>query len=150
MSMTNVEFIEPRITGRAFRVLPDGSESIEIVELIGLEPISPFIQPQIIEGRWLQPDDTNAVVINIDLLNIEPDIEVGDEIQFRVGRQRTNWQVVGIATSQVIGGADFFMSPIGYVNYTQLSKVMRSPGKVDSVLISTGEDTADQVITDIY
>jgi len=42
------------------------------------------------------------------------------------------------------------MSPIGYVNYTQLSKVMRSPGKVDSVLISTGEDTADQVITDIY
>lgn len=149
MQLTNVELVEPRLTGKAFRVMPDGSESIEIIELIGLEPISPFIQPQLIEGRWLNPDDTNAVVINIDLLGIEPDIKVGDKIEFRVGRQRTNWQVVGIATSQVIGGADFFMSPIGYVNYSQLAKVLRSPGQVDSVLISTGGKNTDQIITDI-
>lgn len=149
MSLPHVELVEPRLTGKAFRIMPDGSESIEIIELIGLEPVSPFIQPQLIEGRWLNPDDTNAVVINIDLLNIEPDIKVGDKIEFRVGRQRTNWQVVGIATSQVIGGADFFMSPIGYVNYSQLAKVLRSPGQVDSVLISIGGENTDQIITDI-
>jgi len=149
MQLTTVELVEPRLTGRAFRVMPDGSESIEIIELIGLEPISPFIQPQMIAGRWLNTDDTNAVVINIDLLEIEPDLKVGDEIKFRVGRQQTSWQVVGIATSQVIGGAEFFMSPIGYVNYAQLSKVLRSPGQVDSVLISTGGKNTDQIITDI-
>ncbi len=149
MQLTNVELVEPRLTGRAFRVMPDGSESIQIIELIGLEPASPFIQPQIIEGRWLNTEDTNAVVINIDLLSIESNLKVGDEIEFRVGRQRTSWQVVGISTSQVIGGAEFFMSPIGYVNFTQLSKVLRSPGKVDSVLISIGGENTDQVITDI-
>jgi len=149
MQLANVELAEPRLTGRAFRVMPDGSESIEIIELVGLEPVSPFIQPQIIEGRWLRPDDTNAIVINIDLLSIEPDIKVGDKIDFRVGRQETSWQVVGITTSQVIGGADMFMSPIGYVNHFQLSRILRLPGMVDSVLISTGGKNIDQIITDI-
>ena len=147
--LAGIEFIEPRLTRRAFQVMPDGRESIEVVEIVGLNPISPFIQPQIIEGRWLQPDDTNSIVVNIDLLSVEPDIKVGDDISFRVDRLRTSWQVVGISTSQVIGGADLLMSPIGYVNYAQLSKVVRLPGKVDSILISTGGENTDPVITDL-
>ena len=43
-----------------------------------------MIKPTILNGRWLLPDDANAVVINTDLLRDETDIKVGDEITLKI------------------------------------------------------------------
>ena len=49
-------------------------------------------QPTLLEGRWLRPDDTNAIVINTDLLADEPDLILGDELVLKFGRRETSWQ----------------------------------------------------------
>lgn len=58
---------------------------------------SMLIPPQIIEGRWLNPDDTNAVVLPASIRQTMPDVQVGDSVQLSVADRPTTWQVIGIA-----------------------------------------------------
>jgi hypothetical protein len=52
--------------------------------------------PQLRAGRWLQPDDTYAVVLNTTLAR-EVGLSVGDWITFDHGLEReSTWQVVGL------------------------------------------------------
>jgi putative ABC transport system permease protein len=141
MSIPGVEYVEPRLTQYAFRVRDDDTESTRTIDLFGVEPGSPFIEPQIVEGRWLLPEDEAGVVVNIDLLDMEPDIAVGDVITLKIDGRETEWTVVGITTSQVIGGGDLLMSPIGYVNYPYLAQVVRAPGRTNRILIGTTRHT---------
>ena len=39
-----------------------------------------MIQPAVVSGRWLQPDDDNTVVLNTAVLQKEPGLKVGDEL----------------------------------------------------------------------
>ena len=50
-----------------------------------------------LEGRWLDPGETGAVVINqIVRKNTLPDVQAGDAVQLFVGGKPTTWRVVGI------------------------------------------------------
>lgn len=68
---------------------------------LGLSAIPPstsmLVPPQITEGRWLQPDDTDAVVLPPSIRQALPDIKVGDSVQLSVEDRPTNWRVIGIA-----------------------------------------------------
>ena len=45
---------------------------------------SDLVHPKLVEGRWLLPEDENAVVVNTFLLKDEPDVDVGDEITLKI------------------------------------------------------------------
>ena len=139
--------IEGRLVYNGFRVRPDGRESTQQINLFGLSPETKFLDPVLLEGRWLEPDDRKNVVINIDFINIESDVHVGDEITIRIGEQETEWTVVGIVTSQVIGGGELLKAPIVYINYPELAKSVNRRDKVNRLLIEidrtqTTEDAA--------
>jgi putative ABC transport system permease protein len=127
---------EGRLVYNGFRVRPDGRESTQQINLFGLSPESRFLDPVLLEGRWLEPDDEKNVVINIDFLNIEPDVHVGDEITLRIGEQKTRWTVVGIVTSQVIGGGELLKAPIVYINYPALARSVNRRDMVNRLLIA--------------
>jgi putative ABC transport system permease protein len=55
------------------------------------------------EGRWLQPDDENAIVINADVLADEPDLRVGDVVMLKFGQRKFPFLIVGIAQSTLTG-----------------------------------------------
>lgn len=133
--------VEPRLSYSGFRVYPDATESTRALELFGLDPTSPFLAPDVVRGRWLTAEDTNAVVINLDLLSVEPDLGVGDELVVTIRGDEVRLQVVGVVTSQVVGARDPLLSSIGYVNYTYFARQLRQPGEANRVLVGT--DTAD-------
>jgi putative ABC transport system permease protein len=57
-----------------------------------------FTPPTLLEGRWLHPAETGAVVINqVARKNTLPDVGAGDTVQLLVGGRPTTWRVVGIA-----------------------------------------------------
>lgn len=56
-----------------------------------------FTPPPVRDGRWLRPDDSNAVVINQGLAKARPDLGVGATIQMPLGGRLTEWTVVGVA-----------------------------------------------------
>jgi putative ABC transport system permease protein len=148
LELEGVDTVEYRLNQYMFRVRPDGTQAIEGVDVFGIAPDTPFIEPQLIAGRWLRADDTNAAVINIDFLDNEPDIQIGDELMLTVRGQDTRWEVVGIATSQVAGGSRALNAPIVYVSYDHLSQVLRLPERADRIVIGTDGDV-DQIAQEL-
>jgi putative ABC transport system permease protein len=132
-----ISVLEGRLIYSGFRIRSDDSESTQQINLFGVNPDSIFIKPVLLDGRWLRADDDKSVVINIDFLELEPDVKVGDEVTFRSGSLETTWQVVGIVTSQVVGGGELLKAPIAYANYTSLADAVGQKGRVNRLLIGT-------------
>ncbi len=107
----------------ARRVRADDTESGNIL-MFGLPVGTGLIKPIIVEGRWLLPEDENGVVIATEVLEDDPDIEVGDEIVFKIEGRETTWRVVGVFLHTV---------PYAYANYPYFSRVVRDVGRASSV-----------------
>ena len=57
---------------------------------------SKLLAYEAISGRWLEPGDSNALVISRGLLRDEPGLVVGREVTLVVGGRPTTWTVVGV------------------------------------------------------
>ncbi len=86
----------------ARRVRDDGFESRNIA-IDALPADTTYARPVILAGRWLEPDDTTAIVVNTEVLADEPDIQVGDWIRLRLGARLIRFQVVGVTQSLLTG-----------------------------------------------
>jgi putative ABC transport system permease protein len=100
-----------------------------------------LIQPTVLEGRWLLPEDENAIVVNTSLVKEEPDIKVGDEILLKIERRETTWRVVGIVRGVLTGR-------ISYVNQPYFARVVGFVGRAGGVQIVSEqpEATAGQAV----
>ena len=107
----------------------DGSETDTII-LVAPPTDTELINPNVIEGRWLVPDDEGAIVINSDVLAEKPDISVGDEIALNIEGSEKNWQVVGIVRSVMSG-------PQAYTNYPYFARVTGGYGEAGAVYLAT-------------
>lgn len=106
--------VESWTTVLANRIRGDGSESNPIT-VIGLPATSDMVQPTLIGGRWLRPDDENTLVISTQLLSTDPDIQVGDIITLDRNDRQTPWLVVGVV--QVLSGPPNFIPAYGNYDY---------------------------------
>jgi putative ABC transport system permease protein len=106
---------------------PDETTSNPYI-VYGLPEDTQMVTPVMFEGRWLHPDDTNAVVLNATLLADEQQIQVGDEIVLDFAGREQTWEVVGFA------GTDA-QSPNIYMNYTTFAFEQRSPGQANSLQV---------------
>ena len=101
---------------------------------------SKLIDPIITSGRWLMPGDENAIVIGNHLLQIFPDLKVGDWITIEANGKDTDWQIVGIYS--ITGNVS---PPLLYVNYEYLSVLVGEPEMAYSLRIITSQhDPATQ------
>ena len=118
-----------------FRVRPDGTESAAVA-LTGLPADTRMIQPLLVEGRWLEPTDQHAVVINSAMRDREPGLSVGASLVTNIdGRERT-WQVVGVVQTV---GIDY----MAYANLPALARLMGSANRADSVQVLGADHTPD-------
>lgn len=96
------------------RTYPDqGHGSITVT---AIPPDSLLISPPpLLEGRWLRPGETGAVVIGrAGLAEDLPGMRSGDAIQLSTGGRSTAWQVVGIAEPAGGHGGGIFMTKEGF------------------------------------
>jgi len=101
---------------------------------------STLIDPVITSGRWLTTGDENAIVIGNDLLDLFPDLQVGDWLTIKINNQETQWQIIG--TYNIIGNGDV---PLLYANYEYISRLVGQPGQVYSLRVLTdGHDRSTQ------
>jgi len=98
---------------------------------------STLIDPVITAGRWLTTGDENAIVIGNHLLNIFPDLKVGDWLTIKVNEKETKWHIVGVYS--ITGNVS---PPLLYVNYEYLSKLVGAPGQVYSLRVLTEQHDA--------
>ncbi len=127
-------------TKSAFRQRPDGSMSDEMIDVFAIPTDSQFVEPRLLEGQWLQVDEPEGAVINIDFAQKEDDIEVGDRIILAIEGIETTWHVTGICTTQMVGaGEPAPEQPIAYVSHPRLAEVIGEPGRVNRVAVALRE-----------
>ncbi len=120
------------------RVRDDGNEG-ENIWMFALPAQTFSLRPNLLAGRWLQPDDEDAIVISNKFLNEEPGVRVGDEIMLKVRGKKTTWRVVGILHMMMTPG------PIVYVNSPYYAKLTGMVGRADGLYIITDQhDAASQ------
>lgn len=123
----------------AIRVRPDGSESAGMnMFAVHIDDSSLIRSPAISEGRWLLPEDDNAVVIDSGILQKEAGLGLGDEIVLKINDQEHTFKIVGVSVGST------FASSI-YSNYDYLARITDKVGEADALLVSTAQhDTASQ------
>jgi len=107
----------------------DGTEGSTFT-LFGAPPDSPIIDAEVIEGRWLEPGDKNAVVLSANILDNDPGVGVGSEVVMKINGVRRRWVIVGLLSSF---GDEYF----AYAPYDYLSQVQGIPGMAYVVFAST-------------
>ena len=112
---------ESWIGNTARRLRPDGEEGPNF-GIIGAPADTTLIQPTLLAGRWLLPDDENALVINTPLLDEEKGIKLGDTLKLKIEGRESEWQVVGIVRGVMTGR-------LAYANYPYFARVIRFVGR---------------------
>ncbi len=101
--------------------------------LHGLPAETKVFVPQIVAGRWLQPDDTNALVVPTSLIDKEPEFAIGKTVTVRINGANEQWVIVGV--NQV------FQPPIApaivYANRPYVWNVLGGWGQADTLRILT-------------
>jgi putative ABC transport system permease protein len=131
----------PGVTGvemwglmNARRMRADGSEGGAILLFAPTEGTR-MIDPTISQGRWLLPDDENAIVVSNTFLTAEPDVKLGDTITLKIQNREYPWRIVGICTAR------FGVNGVAYVNYGYYARALNEVGRAGSLqLITTQHD----------
>jgi putative ABC transport system permease protein len=77
-----------------------------------------FTPPDLLEGRWLRPAETGAVVLNQSVrADTLPDVEPGDSVQLILDGRATTWRVAGIVQERH-GGGGAYTTAAGYAEAT--------------------------------
>ena len=87
--------------------------------------------PTLLEGRWLDPGETGAVVLNqVARNNTVPDLHAGDTVQLLVGGAPTTWRVVGLVEEKGHGSGV-------YATAEGFAKAMGQPPQANQLRIAT-------------
>ncbi len=119
---------------RVQRVRPDQEEG-PTFSLLAPPPGSPLLRPTLLAGRWLRAGDRNAIVLASTILQIEPDIEVGDTITLNVNGLRRDWEVIGIFSS-------FGQNHLAYTSFDCLTRALGASGQAWAVFIRSEKHDA--------
>jgi putative ABC transport system permease protein len=128
---------ESWVGGSVRRVRPDGSEGTNL-PILGTTADTRFVEPQLLEGRWLLPSDRYAIVINTEVVEEERDLGVGDTVRLTMDGREREWEVVGLVQGLLTG-------PLIYANRDYLGRELREVDQASSVRVkATAHDAAFQ------
>jgi len=109
----------------------NGGATVDVV-VWGPPPGSHLIRPVITQGRWLLPEDENALVVGNHFLKKRPDVQVGDDLTLRIDGKDYRWRVVGVFLI-----AAELQTPFVYANQTYLGRISGGTGQAASFRLVT-------------
>jgi putative ABC transport system permease protein len=122
--------------GTAQAMKADGVTGDEVI-FVAPPASSNLIEPVLTAGRWLLPEDENAVVLGNHFMAVRPEVKIGDEIIFRINGKDVPFRVVGIY--QMAGTV---IPPMVYTNAEYLAQVQNEAGMVYSMRVVTDRKDA--------
>jgi putative ABC transport system permease protein len=134
LRVPGVAAAEGALVRSAIRERPDRTES-GVLTLFGLQSNTKYVHAELLSGRWLRPDDTNAVVVENGFTDQEGDIHVGSVITLKIRDVTQAFQVVGISRGDL-------MNQYAYVNYGYLDNRLNAGGSVDELMVGTTQHDA--------
>jgi putative ABC transport system permease protein len=115
-------------------LLMEDEQSGTQIQILAPPADSTLIKASITSGRWLLPEDENAIVIGNHLIAVRPELKVGDEVVLDIDGVKNNWKIVGIY--RFIGNA---VPPLLYANNDYLSRVTHTQNMAGSLRVVTDQ-----------
>lgn len=109
------------------RVRTDDTES-ETLYLMAPPVGANLLDPVIVRGRWLLPDDHQAIVVTSNFLQSETDVDVGSDIVLKIDGKDTTWRIVGVSQ---------FLVPLAYMDYDDYARAAGNAGRASSIWVVT-------------
>ena len=100
-------------------------------------PATRMIDFPLLQGRWLRPDDGDAVVLNHVAAAQQPQLKIADPVLLSIDGVSRRWVVVGIV--EEIGAAG-----VAYVSQKGFAEATGSPGRARMLRLSTDAATPEQ------
>jgi putative ABC transport system permease protein len=136
-----IEYVEGWGWFNGRTVVADADQVMDVS--LSAVPANTRLDPlQITNGRWLTPEDQNALVVVTDgrVAKEHPELACGNDIVLRVNEQDITWRIVGL---HVVAGN--LNPPILYVNAAYLGQQLGAPNQVNELRIATtAKDLASQ------
>ncbi len=120
-------------------VRPDGSESANLY-LLAPPAGSNMLEPAIIAGRRLNPGDTNAIIVSPSLMQKEPGVHLGSEINIKIEGREEHYRIVGVM--QMMGNDT--IGYMVYMTYEDYARHVREPNRANAIIFNI---TADDLET---
>jgi putative ABC transport system permease protein len=92
--------------------ISEGSLGDHRFTIVALPADTQLLDFDIVEGRKLTPQDTDAIVINNALAGRDPKMRVGETVTLRIGGEEKAWHIVGLAREA------FAPRAVGYIPLT--------------------------------
>ncbi len=128
-SVPGVVSVEPWLLMNS-RILSADKQTSTEVTIVAPPAGSQLVDPVLTSGRWLVPDDQNALAIGNHLLELRPEIKIGDTLTMTINDREYPFQVVG--NYQMAGTV---IPPFVYANYEYVSRVLNQPGRASQYRI---------------
>ncbi len=117
------------------RTYPDGGHGS--FTLLGLPPQTELIEFPLIQGRWLQADDTDAIVLNQISRAMAPQAELGGQIRISLAGKHKTWRLVGIVEEVGSGAA-------AYVTDRAFDTAAGTSGSARMIRLATSANNPDE------
>ena len=104
---------------------------LENITLLAPPAESKLVQPLLVEGRWLHPDDVRKMAVSESLKQSFPDLKAGDYIKMRINGHDEHWQVTGIFKFVSQEGV------LGYAPYEYISEMNNQANRSYSFRVVT-------------
>jgi len=119
------------------RVRDDGSEG-KLLFMFATRPESDMVPgPTIVEGRWLVPEDENAIVVDALLFKDEPDLALGSDLVLKIDGREQQFHIVGVSLG--------VMSPMSYANLEFIADATGNSGRATTVLVRTEQHDIESI-----
>ncbi len=138
MAVPGVVTAESLLRDVIYPVHADGATG-EKITLRAMPADTSMFSPRMVEGRWLQPGDTNSIVLSTNITRKEPTYTVGQIVTMRIHDRDYQFQIVGYIEElqPPINPALAYMTIDGY------NAVAGGVGRTDTIHVSSvGHDAA--------
>ncbi|MCA1060259.1 ABC transporter permease [Rossellomorea aquimaris] len=123
----------------------DASSSDYINALLySLPATSEFIKPELVKGRWLNPEHPDDIVVNSELAEKLGPVSTGDTVSLQIGKEKKEWRVAGIIKSSLTGPSVYMVQPSyqSWLGQETINRLMveKKDGTDVHSLLNDGED----------
>ena len=133
MKVPGVAAVEAWSSAEAELVLPNGSVG-ESISLLAPPAGSQLVNPVLLEGRWIETGDTQAITVNEPFRMLIPNLKVGDTLQLKIAGKVYDMKVVGFF--QLAGESG---GSIGYTTYSFLSDAIHEPNRAQLFRVTASQ-----------
>ncbi len=112
-------------------LMDDQKNVVENISLLAPPANSKLVQPLLVDGRWLRPDDVRKMAVSEGLRKSFPGLKAGDFVNMRINGRDEVWQIVGIFKFVDQQGV------LGYAPFEYISEMNNQANRSSSYRIVT-------------